>query len=89
MIASLNVTDQAELKVVASTSEAKAAQQLQRAMTVLKGLGEVMISSEDTYGPLIVGVLNEVKISTDSTNVQINLKVDKALLEKASKKKSD
>lgn len=83
--ASLNVTDQAELKVVANTSDAKAAKQLQGAVAVLKGLGEVMISADENLGPAISEVLNEIKITQDDKNVHINLKVDKALMEKAEK----
>jgi hypothetical protein len=86
--AALNVTSQADLKVVAATSDAKAAAQLKGAANLLKGLGEVMLEADETYGPVISGVLNEVKISTDGNNVHLTLTVDKALLEKANKKKT-
>lgn len=89
--ASLSVSDQAELKVVANASDAKAAKQLQSAVTVLKGLGEVMISADENLGAAIGEVFNEVKITQDDKNVHVSLKVDKALLEKAEKagKKKD
>lgn len=86
--AALAVTDQADLKVIAATSDAKAAAQLKGAANLLKGLGEVMLEADDVYGPLITGVLNEVKIGTDGNNVQLTLTVDKAVLEKANKKKA-
>lgn len=85
--ASLNVTDQADLKATVATSDAKGARQLQGALGVLKGLGEVMVSADETYGPMISDILNEVKISSDGKDVRIDLKVDKAVVEKASKKK--
>jgi len=84
--AGLSVTDQADLKVVVATSDAKAAAQLKSAANLLKGLGEVMLEADDVYGPAISGVLNEMKISTDGNNVHLTLTVDKAVLEKANKK---
>jgi hypothetical protein len=47
-----------------------------------------MLSADETLGPVISDILNEVKITLDSSNVQLTLKIDKALLEKAGKKKT-
>src|SRR5262249_42719255 len=85
--AALDVSDQAKLEVVAATSDAKAAAQLEGAANLLKGLGEVMFEADESYGPLVGAILNEVKITAKESNVHLTLTVDKALVEKATKKK--
>jgi hypothetical protein len=87
--AALEVSDQAKLEVVAATSDAKAATQLKGAANLLKGLAEVMFEADENYGPIVGGVLEEVKIVTKESNVHLTLTVDKALVEKAKKKVSD
>lgn len=86
--AALTVSDQAKLEVVAATSDAKTAKQLKSAADLLKGLGEVMFEADENYGPMIGGVLGEVKIALKDSNVHLTLTVDKALVEKTTKKTS-
>jgi len=85
--ASLDVTDQVKLEVVAATSDARAAVQLKNAAGLLKGLGEVMFEADESFGPVIGAVLNEMKITTEGNSVVLRLTVDKAMLEKARGKK--
>jgi len=85
LTASVTLTDEVDLKVVGNTSDAKAANQLKGAVTVLKGVAEVMASGDENLGPLVTDILNEVKVTSDRESVNVALKVGKAMIEKAGK----
>jgi hypothetical protein len=81
------VTDQMKLKVVAVTSDARAAGQLKNAAGLIKGLAEVMFEGDEGYGEQVKTVLNEVRIGTRGNNVTLDLTVDKAVVDKLTGKK--
>jgi len=85
LTASLTITDAADLKVVGNTSDAKAAKQLERAVTALKGVAQIMVQSDENIGAVLGDVLDAVKVSSSKDGVQIGLKLNKEQLNKVGK----
>jgi hypothetical protein len=82
LTAALTVTDTVALNITGATSEAKAAEQLSRGLSVLKAAAGV---ATDELPPIVGEILEAVKITAANENVTIALKVTKAMLDKAAK----
>jgi hypothetical protein len=86
LTASFTITDSAEVKIVGATSDEKAARQLQNAISVLKGVAEVMLQGQDdALGKKLGDVLDEVKVTSDKSGVQISCKLSKDKINKLNK----
>jgi hypothetical protein len=84
--AAVNLTDAAELNVVANTSDGKAAGDLLKVLAVVKATGELMVQSNEDLPPFVGDLIGAIKLSKEQSSTRLNLKVTKELIEKASKK---
>jgi hypothetical protein len=84
--ASLTLTDAASLKAAINTEDAAAAKKTVMLLTQLKGLGQLLAGGDEMFGPVIVELLNALKITDQDSSVNIELEVTKEMIEKAQKK---
>jgi hypothetical protein len=86
LTASVTVSDAAELQVVGSTSDEKATRQLQSAVSVLKGVAEVMLQADDgPFGKAAGELVEQVKVTSDKEGVHITFRLSKEQIDKVSK----
>jgi hypothetical protein len=82
LTASLTVTDSVSLNVTGNTSEAKAADQLSRGLTLLKVAAG---AATDDLPPVVTDILDAIKISAEKQSVIVALKITKDMIDKAAK----
>jgi len=87
--AAVTLTDAAELNVVANTSDPKAAEQLQKVLSLVKATGELMVQNNEDLPPIAGELISAVQIKKDNDAARLDLKVTKEMIEKATKKKKD
>jgi hypothetical protein len=85
LTASLTVTDGVALNVTGNTSEKKAAKQLAGGLQLLKAIGQGAVQGMEDLPPVLGEILEAVKIAAEQDSVTVDLKVTKAMIEKATK----
>jgi hypothetical protein len=85
---SINLTADLAAKVLIHTTDPKAAAELRKMINQVKPLLAVVAQSNEEVGPVVGELLNNLKITTDKTTVDISLKVTEEALEKATKKEN-
>jgi hypothetical protein len=86
LTARVTVGEAAELEVVASTSDDKATRKLQDAVSVLKGVAEVMLQADDgPLGKAAGDLVEQVKVTRDKDGVHVNFKLTREQIDKVGK----
>lgn len=81
----VNVTNDVQTHFAVHTSDAKAAGDVKKLLNQVKPLLTLWANSDEHFGPLVSDLLDNLKITTDKTNVNVNLTVTGDLIEKATK----
>ena len=81
----VNVTSDVLTNFVIHTSDAKAAGDVKKLLNQVKPILTLAANSDEHIGPLVGDLMDNLKITTEKNNVNINLTVTGDLIEKATK----
>lgn len=81
----VNVADDVVTSLVIHTNDPKAAGDVKKLLNQVKPILTLAAASDERVGPLVGDLLDNLKITTDKTDVNVNLTVSADLIEKATK----
>jgi len=81
----MTLTDNILLSFLVHTSDPKAAAQVKKKVNDFKPLLTLMAQNNEEAAPLISDLVDNLKVSTDNTDVRISLKITEDMMEKAAK----
>lgn len=81
----INVAKDVATSLIIHTNDAKAAGDVKKLLNQIKPILTLAAASDEHVGPLVGDLLDNLKITTDKTNVNVNLTVTADLIDKATK----